>query len=167
MNTEIKKRSITFGVAVGLLSLLCSPFVGTLAGCCPIGALINIVPVVFSALLAGELAAMFLDWSQIPHEQAMSAGVRCGALTGLIASAISATATFLIALVVGGSFWTGMSAEIGRRPDGSTDTEAMTSLVGSNIGGNLLIAVVSLFPGVIAGIIGGVIGAAFKKPSRS
>ncbi len=159
---DIRRRSKVFGIVLGLFCLPTALIGGAIGGCCPLGAFIGIIPVTFWAFWAGFLAAMFLDWSSIGHEEALSVGTQVGLRTGLIASLIGAGATFVIYSFSSGSF--AGAAGMAGMSEGA-------SHVGSTVAGgflglffmNLLVAIVALIPGTALGVVGGVFGAAIKR----
>lgn len=158
---DIKKRSLTFGIALGLLCLPFAFFGGILGACCPLGSFIGVAPVVFSAFWGGLLAAMFLEWGAISHEEAMGVGVRVGMRTGLIASIIGATITVVVAsFLVSGM---GAAMESAAASDPALQGGAGATLAGGGIASNLIVGIVSLIPGTLFGIVGGVFGAAIKR----
>lgn len=159
IEADIAKRSKTFGIVLGLVCIPFSFLGGLLGACCPIGSFVGVVPVVLWAGLAGFLAAMFLNWGQVTHEDAIGVGTKVGLRTGKVASLIGAGATFVIAAVLGGSLYGAAGADGGGGAGGAAGGAAASIVM------NLVVAVISIAIGIVLGIVGGVIGAAIKRPS--
>lgn len=159
IEADIAKRSKVFGIVLGLLCIPFSFLGGLLGACCPIGSFVGVVPVVLWTGLAGFLAAMFLNWGQVTHEDAIGVGTKVGLRTGGVAAVIGAGATFLISAVLGGSLYGAAGADQGRGAGGAAGGAAASIFM------NLIVAVISVGIGIVLGVIGGVIGAAIKRPS--
>ena len=80
---DIVNRSKVFGIILGLLCIPTAFMGGIIGACCPLGAFVSIIPVLFWAGLGGFLAAMFLNWSNVKHEDGLSVGVKVGMGRGL------------------------------------------------------------------------------------
>jgi hypothetical protein len=112
-----------------------------------------VAPVVLWGGLGGFLAAMFLDWSRIAHEDAVGVGARVGLKTGLLASVIGAGLTFVIAMVGAGTIGAGLAEQEGEALGYAAASGTM----------NLVMCALAVVPGTLLGTLGGVIGAAIKR----
>jgi|GEM_PF-4132221 len=158
IEADIAKRSKVFGIVLGLLCIPFSFLGGLLGACCPIGGFVGVVPVLLWTGLAGFLAAMFLNWGQVTHEDAIGVGTKVGLRTGRVAAVIGAGSTFLISAVLGGSLYGAAGSDSGGV--GGAAGGAAASIIM-----NLVVALISIVVGMVLGVLGGVIGAAFKRPS--
>lgn len=159
IETDIAKRSKVFGIVLGLVCIPFSFLGGVLGACCPLGSFIGVLPVVLWSGFAGFLAAMFLNWGQVTHEDAIGVGTKVGLRTGRVAAGIGAGATFLISAVLGGSLYGAAGADQGGGVGGAAGGAATSIFM------NLIVAAISVGIGIALGVVGGVIGAAIKRPS--
>ncbi len=159
---DIRRRSTVFGVFLGLCCIPFSMAAGAFGGCCPGGALVGAIPPVGAALLASGLAAMFLNWDRIGHEEALGVGVSLGLRTGLIASVIGALFAFGTSALMAGMAGGALEAVAASSPNAEA-RGAGAMAAGSNMVMNFVAAAVGIVPGALVGIIGGVIGAAIKR----
>jgi len=162
VEADVKRRANVFGIVLGLVCIPTAFLGGMIGACCPMGSFIGVVPVAFWAGWAGFLAAMFLDWGRIGHEQAIEVGARVGLRTGLISSMIGAGSTFLVATLFAGAVG-GTGAAIGAAEGQQGAGAGGAAFFGASVLLNLVVAVLSLIPGAVFGTIGGVFGAAIKR----
>lgn len=159
VENDISKRSKVFGVVLGLVCIPTAFMGGVIGTCCPLGAFVSVIPVVFFALTAGFLAAMFLNWSRVTHEESLGVGVKVGMRTGLIASSIGAVSSVIISIVFAGLLFGSLAAN---DPSfGAAESAGAAELQVMNIVAGLI----GIGIGTVLGILGGVIGAAWKRPS--
>ena len=157
LEAEIRRRSASFGLALGILSLPVSLLAGAPGGCCPPGSIIGVLPVLNSGFWAGFLGAVFLDWKMVQPDRALAVAVKVGLRTALVASSIGAVVTLVASLLTSGEI-------------PAADDPSMTEVAGgvAAMGGkNALILLLGILPGVALGVLGGLAGAAIKGPSGS
>jgi hypothetical protein len=160
------RRGWVVGIFAAVLSVPLSMISGFVSGsCCCLMNFVGAVPPIAFPFVAAFIAAMLVDWSQVPRDLAVGLGAKIGLRSGFVAGILgaflgwlsSAAMSLLWGLYVLVANATQDSGSVGNAIGGliMTMVPGMALSLGVNVVAGLL--------GLLFGVVGGAIGALIRR----
>lgn len=156
VEAEIRRRSGTFGIALGILALPLSLLASHVLKGFP-GPVVGMLPVVHSGALAGLLAAAFFEGGKIPPKDSLGVGLKVGLRTAWVASSLAATTILIFSFL----------SETGTAQVSLEPIPASRAAVDGTGVAHAMVLLLGIAPGVLCGSLGGMLGSLLKKRTGS
>lgn len=162
---SIIRTSRIFGYAAAVCSIPFSLLGGLIASCCPLGVLVGAMPLLASSGLGAMLAALFLNYREIPRRETTGAGLRVGVRTATIAALGGGIITVFTASQTLTAITTAGQAQ-GTANDPAAGAIGAATFGFMNLGMLLLVVAACALPAILWGVIGAAIRSSAGLPDE-